>query len=175
MKRHISWMALLAALCGIFSACQQEDSPAFTGKTLTYPLIEGAYFDQATAGTLTVREKADGTVQLAIEIVGTMDGANHPVHLHHGSLLQNETVAQYLSPLQDAGNQRSVSITDLTGLDSQPITFEAFQQLDASIKIHFEETGEMRNVLLGATNIGKNYQANDASRLSQRITTCDNF
>lgn len=162
--------------CSVLLGCQdQETDTEFTGRAITYTMVKGSYFDQPTEGTVTVKEKVDSSVQIELLMQGTMDGALHPVHLHRGSLLEDETVALYLSPLEDIGNQQSRSTTPLVSLDGQTLTFNDFQQLDASIKVHFQETGELKNVILGATNIGKNYQSTDALRFDQQITTCNNF
>ncbi len=168
--------SFILALCLLFWSCQdQEPAAEFTGRSLSYTMVKGSYFDQSTEGTVMVKEKIDGSVQIELLMQGTMEGASHPVHLHRGSLLEDETVAMYLSPLQDIGNQQSRSITSVVTLEGQNLTFNDFQQLDASIKVHFQETGELKNVILGATNIGKNYQSTDALRFDQQITTCNNF
>lgn len=153
--------------------CQSEESSVYTGRELSYPLIEGSFFDQATTGYLTVRERTDQSVEITVGLTGTADGAIHPVHLHYGGLADDQPVAAWLSPLEDTGGGKSRSITRLDHLyDDSPLNFDQFASMDGSLKVHFEEAGPWENVILGATNIGRNYAATDATRY-QDITLCN--
>ena len=146
------------------TACQSEEASQYTGREVRYPLIEGSFFDQATSGTLVARERSDQSVEIEIDLTGTVDQAIHPVHLHFGSLADDQPVAAWLTPLEAMSEGKSQSITHLTHLyDDSPMTFELFEAMDGSVKIHFEESGQWEDVILGATNIGRNYSITDAA------------
>ncbi len=163
----------LALLIVVGTACQSEEVSQYTGQEVSYSLIEGAFFDQATAGTLVARERTDQSVEIIVELTGTADEAIHPVHLHFGSLADDQPVAAWLNPLEDVGDHQSQSITRLDHLyNDSPMTFALFEQMDGSVKIHFEESGQWEDVILGATNIGRNYSPTDAVTFKD-ITICN--
>ncbi len=163
----------LAPFLFLGTGCQSEETSDYTGREIRYPLIEGAHFDQATSGHLTARERADQSVEIEVALDGTADRAIHPVHLHYGTLTDDQSVAAWLSPLEDIGGGKSRSITRLNHLyDDSPITFDLFSAMNGSVKVHFEEAGQWRDVILGATNIGRNYATTDAS-VYQNITLCN--
>jgi hypothetical protein len=163
-----------ATLLSVFTwGCQSEESSVYTGRELSYPLIEGSFFDQPTTGYLTVRERTDQSVEIAVALTGTTEGAIHPVHLHYGNLANDRPVAAWLSPLEDTGGGESRSVTRLDHLyDDSPLTFDLFVGMDGSLKVHFEEAGPWEYVVLGATNIGRNYSNADVTRY-QDITLCN--
>ena len=163
----------LASVLLLNTGCQSEESSAYTGREIRYPLIEGSFFDRATSGYLVARERTDQSVEIEVDLTGTANQAIHPVHLHYGNLSNDQPVAAWLSPLEDAGEGRSRSITRLDHLyDDSPLTFDLFASMDGSVKVHFEEAGQWKDVILGATNIGRNYSATDASQY-QGITLCN--
>ena len=163
----------LAPFLFLGTGCQSEETSDYTGREIRYPFIEGAYFDQATSGHLTARERADQSVEIEVALDGTADRAIHPVHLHYGTLADDRPVAAWLSPLEDVGAGKSQSITRLDHLyDDSPMTFDLFSAMDGSVKVHFEEAGQWKDVILGATNIGRNYAATDAT-LYKDITLCN--
>ena len=153
--------------------CQPDETSEYTGRELRYPLIEGSFFDQATSGTLVARERTDQSVEVEVALTGTASEAIHPVHLHFGSLGDDQPVAAWLSPLEDVGDGQSRSITHLDHLyNDEPMDFERFEAMDGSVKIHFEESGQWEDVILGATNIGSNYDVTDAVTY-QDIAICN--
>ena len=163
----------LILACLFLGACYSDENSLYTGNELQYNLIEGSYFDQQTSGYLTVRERSDQSLELDVHLDGTLKGAVHPVHLHFGSLADDQPVAAWLNPIEDLNGGQGQSMTHLTSLDdSTPITFNQFKAMNGSIKIHFEETGQMKNVILGATNIGQSYRPDDATTFKD-ITICN--
>lgn len=163
----------LALLVFMGAGCQSDETSLYTGREVRYPLIEGAFFEQATSGSLIARERTDQSVEIEVNLTGTPERAVHPVHLHFGSLGEDRPVAAWLSPLEDVGNHQSRSITRLDHLyHDEPMTFDVFSEMDGSVKIHFEESGQWKDVILGATNIGRNYSMTDAA-VYQDITICN--
>lgn len=146
---------LIAAL--LFSCKEDATIDEFTGRVVTYQLNKGEYLGQETSGAVTVREKSDKSLQIQIDLEGTLDGAEHPAHLHHGSLTDHGLMAAMLEPVKDIGNQQSKSITILQYIeDGSVMDFDRFKSFDGSIKVHFAATGELKDVILGSANIGSN-------------------
>ena len=163
----------LAAFLFLGTGCQSEETSDYTGREVRYPLIEGSFLDQATSGYLIARKHTDQSVEIEVNLIGTADQALHPVHLHYGDLADDQPVAAWLNPLEDTGDGKSQSITRLNHLyDDSPMTFDLFASMDGSVKVHFEEVGQWEDVILGATNIGRNYAATDAA-LYKDITLCN--
>lgn len=157
----------------MISCKEQEEISLYTGREVSYTLTEGAYFDYKTTGNIVVKERTDRSVEIQIFLEGTMEDAIHPVHLHYGSLEADGYIAQWLNVMKDTGNGKSQSITHLSKLyDESEMTYDQFLAMDGSIKIHFEEYGSMKNVILGAANIGKNFSPSDIL-LSKDITICN--
>jgi len=165
----------LLALVAVLAACnnESEESSEYTGRETQYNLLEGSYLETTTSGTITIKERTDQSVEIQLSMDGTLNGAVHPVHLHYGSLQDDGLVAEFLNNLEDAGNNRSQSTTRLTKLsDGTSVTFDKFLAMDGSIKVHFEEEGALKDVILGATNIGANYRMGDVGSLKD-ITICN--
>src|SRR5688500_2074927 len=82
MKQFIGMLALVAFLC----ACQENNTANddFTGNETTYALASGSAYP--VNGTVTFKEKKDGTAWVRLELSGTEGELKHPVHLHLGSI-----------------------------------------------------------------------------------------
>ena len=173
IMKYLPLSVCLGAILFLGFGCQTEETSDYTGREVRYSLLSGSFFEQTTAGYLIARERNDYSVEVEVSLTGTADQAIHPVHLHYGTLADNRPVAAWLSPLEDVGAGKSQSITRLDHLyDDSPMTFDLFSAMDGSVKVHFEEAGQWEDVILGATNIGRNYADNDAS-LYQGITLCN--
>ncbi|WKN41782.1 hypothetical protein [Tunicatimonas pelagia] len=173
--RLVNLSVMFLVVGGILGACNNEgeESSVYTGRETQYNLLEGSYLETTTSGSITVRERTDKSVEIQLLMEGTLNGAIHPVHLHYGSLQDDGLVAEFLSNLEDAGNNRSQSLTHLTQLaDGTTITYDQLIDMDGSIKVHFEEEGALKDVLLGATNIGTNYSMADVGSVKD-ITLCN--
>lgn len=150
-------ICLLLCVALLFSCKEEATVDEFTGRSLTYQLNKGVYLDRETSGVVTVREKSDKSLQIEINLEGTLDGADHPAHLHYGSLADDGEMAAMLEPVKDTGNQQSKSITILQHIeDGSLMDFDRFQSFDGSIKVHFAAAGELKDVILGSADIGSN-------------------
>lgn len=168
----LSW--LLALTLGFYGCQSEGDSSDFTGNEVSMQLIPGTVEGNTTTGSLTIRELTNGKAQLEITLNNVLDGAEHPVHLHLGSLDDNGDVATFLTTLQEV-NGVGKSITILDKLDNdQELSYANLLAFDGSIKIHFESSGPMENEILGAVNIGLNGSENEAYLLGEKsITSCN--
>ena len=145
-------LGIILVVLALAWACQPESEVSeFTGNETTYALLPGSAYP--TSGTITFREKKDGTVLAIVKLNGLSGNDQHPVHLHLGDLsLADADIAALLSPVSAASG---VSETNLTKwADETPVTYANLLALNASIKIHLSETGAGRDIILAAGNIG---------------------
>lgn len=174
MKRiGISLASLTLVL--ILGACQSDGGQSeFTGNQVQLELIPGTVAGNTTTGTLLIRERTDGLAQLDITMNNVLSGAQHPVHLHFGSLDDDGDVATFLTTLiEENGVGRSSTV--LTRLDNgTSLTYNDMVTFNGSIKIHFEASGPLEDSLLGSTNVGINSADNEAYLNGTKdITTCN--
>src|ERR1043165_9719466 len=81
-------------------ACQDSDEAKseFTGNESTYALAAGSQYN--ISGTVTFREKLDGSTLITVELDGTSGTLQHPVRLHLGNISQDGAdVAALLTPV----------------------------------------------------------------------------
>jgi hypothetical protein len=160
----------------VATACNDNnENTDFTGNQLEIQMIPGTIDGNTTTGTLLIKERTDGKAQIEVTLNNVIQNAEHPVHLHFGSLDDNGTVATFLTTLKEEnGIGRSISILDRLD-DNTELTFNQLIQFNGSIKIHFEASGPMENEILASTNIGLNAPDNAAYlNGSKSITVCNN-
>lgn len=175
MKRISTYLATLALVL-LIGACDEGNGgdSEFTGNEVRMELIPGTVSGNTTSGNLLIRERVDGNAQLDITLNNVLSGAEHPVHLHFGSLEDNGDVATFLTTIREVdGVGRSSTI--LTGLDNDTqVSYSNVLTFNGSIKIHFEASGPLEDAILGSTNIGLNMEGNAAYlNGSKSITTCN--
>jgi hypothetical protein len=173
MKTAFYTSALLLFLL-VFGCESEEEEELYTGREVKYEMLKGAFFEHETTGYILIKERIDQSIDIEINMEGTLPNAYHPVHLHYGSLEDDGLVAEFLTYLEDTGNRKSQSITHIKYLRNEdtPITFDRFLEMDASIKVHMEESGEYKDVILGASDIGKNYSIQMPGS-NKAITICN--
>ena len=160
----------------VATACNDNnENTDFTGNQLEIQMIPGTIDGNTTTGTLLIKERTDEKAQIEVTLNNVIQNAEHPVHLHFGSLDDNGTVATFLTTLkEESGIGRSISILDRLD-DNTELTFNQLIQFNGSIKIHFEASGPMENEILASTNIGLNAPDNAAYlNGSKSITVCNN-
>lgn len=158
-----------------FSACGNDDaSSEFTGNEVQLEMIPGTVQGNTTSGTILIRERSNGKAQIEINLNNVLTNADHPVHLHLGSLDADGDVVLLLDRLVEE-NGIGRSVTQLDALeDNTSLNYSSFLNFDGSIKIHFEDSGLLENEILGAVNIGINTSENQAYMDGIRsITVCN--
>jgi len=166
MKTLIYTAALAATLLG---ACQDRDTAQpsdLTGNETTYALMAGS--DYPVSGTVTFKEKKDGSTQISIALTGTDGNLQMPVHLHLGNTATDGAdVAAFLTPV---ASKNGLSETLLTKLgDETPITYEQLIALNACIKVHLGEAGPDKNTIIAAGDIGKAAQSATSGRIGVSV------
>lgn len=172
-KVKISLLIIAVVLIAACDSSSDGDS-LYTGNEVNFELISGEFEGNTTSGNLTVKERTDGSAEIVILLNGVIKGASHPVHLHFGSLSDDGLVATYLNQIEEVEGVGQ-STTLLSELDNgTAINYNSMLAFDGSVKIHFESTGELKDIILGASNIGMNSAENEAFLLGlESISTCN--
>lgn len=167
MKKY-AW--LLMVLVMALHACQEaENKPNdFTGNEATYPLYAGA--DYNIYGSITFRERTDGSALAVVQLHGTTGSMVHPVHLHLGDIgTPAADIAVLLNPVPGNTGHSETVIRQLA--DETPITYAGIIELYACIKVHLAESGPERDIILAGGNIGEAYSAPHGRR-SLQMAVC---
>lgn len=133
--------------------CQENENlrEDYTGNEVVYALQQASAY--TVDGTVTFKEKIDGTAAIIISLSGTDGNSEHPVHLHMGDIIEpGADVAALLNPVL---GKSGVSETNLLRLsDETPISYRQLIDLNACIKIHLAASGPDRDIILAGGNIG---------------------
>jgi hypothetical protein len=141
-------------LCGVvLIACQENEATSeFTGNETTYALQPGAQYN--TPGTVTIKERKDGTSTLLVTLRGTSGNNKLPLHLHLGDLATpGADVAALLNPVDSKTGTSETILTQLA--DETTISYADLIKLDACIKVHLSDTGPEKDIILVGGNIGQ--------------------
>lgn len=168
MKSFVACGLLLA----LFVACQETEKNGsdFTGNESVYPLMAGSGYP--IDGTVTFKEKKDGTALIIVALSGTEGELRHPVHLHLGNISAPDAdVAALLNPVRGT---TGISETHLHMMaDETPITHRQLLELNASVKVHLSDAGHDRDIILAAGNIGV-ASADDMANGRTGVAVCGN-
>lgn len=151
--RSVALIALLAVL--LLGACQNAEDNSLTsdltGNEVTYALHQASLYP--ISGTVTFKEKKDGTTRIELRMSGTSGDLIHPVHLHFGNV--SVEAAELAATLNPVFGKSGVSTTDFGMLaDETPITYAELKNMEACIKVHLAEAGPDQDIILVGGNIG---------------------
>ncbi|MFN8340053.1 MAG: hypothetical protein U0V64_00175 [Cyclobacteriaceae bacterium] len=152
----MKWLAgLLPLFALVLVSCQKSEVVSeFTGNEMVYALQPGSSY--AVSGTITFKERKDGSTTAVIALTGTDGNAKHPVHVHLGDIaVTGADVAALLSPVEASSGRSETVLTRLA--DDTRVSYQDVLKLSACIKIHQSDTGPGRDVILAAGNIGQSY------------------
>ncbi len=147
------WVFVLITL---FLACQENEQALsdFTGSEITYALQAGSIYP--VSGTVTLKEKKNGTALVVVALSGTEGNLLHPVHLHLGDIsTPNADIAALLNPVKGSTGRSETRLELLA--DETPVTYTMLTELNACIKIHLADSGPDRDIILAGGNIGSAY------------------
>lgn len=142
-------MGVIALAAGCKESEQVSD---FTGNETTYALTQASTYK--ISGSITFRERKDGSTSVQVNLTGTEGDVKYPVHLHLGDITApSADVAALLSPVYGKTGASNTNLSQLA--DETKVTYAALIKLNACIKVHLSDTGAERNVILAAGNIGE--------------------
>lgn len=148
MKKVIAGLMFLMA-----AGCQENETTVndLTGNEVVNALQSGSVYP--ISGTVTIKEKKDGSALVIVELHGTEGNIQHPVHLHMGDIsAPGAEVAALLTPVTGSTGKSETILTRMA--DETSITYAQLMKLDACIKIHLADAGPDRNIILAGGNIG---------------------
>ena len=149
MKRIV--LALVVGV--VITACQESENISVdtTGNEMVYPLQQAS--DYSISGTVSVREKCDGSSIVTVSLIGTEGDIEHPVHLHLGNISEpGADVVALLNPVLGSTGQSETLLKQLS--DETNITYRQLIDLNACIKVHLAASGPDRDIVLAGGNIG---------------------
>jgi hypothetical protein len=123
----------------------------FTGNEVTYDLQSASEFN--ISGTVTLKEKTDGSTLVVVKVTGTSGESKLPVHLHLGDITTPAAdVAALLSPVNAKSGTSETTLKKLA--DESDVSYSDLIKLNACIKIHLSDVGPERDIILAGGNIG---------------------
>ncbi len=135
-------------------ACQDNGNIArdeFTGNEVVYPLQQASDFN--VSGTVSFKEKTDGSAWITVALSGTEGNIAHPVHLHLGDITTPDAdVAALLNPVTGKTGLSETKLTQLS--DESAFSYKQLIVLNACIKVHLDASGPDRDIILAGGNIG---------------------
>ncbi len=149
----MKYVLMLALMSGL-AACQKSELVSeFTGSQAVYSLAAGSAYN--VSGSVTFKERKNGTTTVLIELSGTDGDTKLPVHLHLGNISTPDAeIALLLSPVTASSGKSETTVTALA--NETKLTYKELLAMAACIKVHLAESGAGRSVILAAGNIGSN-------------------
>ena len=148
--KQLIWI-FAAGVCVM--GCQGDENveSGFSGREMVYPLAQASDYD--VQGTVTFRERNDGTSVVVVALTGTEGAIEHPVHLHAGDISTPAAeVAAQLRPVVGSSGESETSLVMLS--DETPVTYNELINMNACVKIHLAASGPDRDIILAGGNIG---------------------
>lgn len=150
-----SWILGLAAVISVLGCQENQDKEIllseYTGNEASYPLNQASVYH--INGSVTFKEKLDGSTHVVVALFGTEGNAEHPVHLHLGNITEPD--AEILAKLNPVIGKSGNGETELSRLrDEGTITYKEILALNACIKVHLAASGADKDIILAAGNIG---------------------
>lgn len=149
MKKSIIAVVLVFFLI----SCQESETVSdFTGNEAVYALQQASSF--AVSGTVSFKEKKDGSALILVQLEGTDGNVKLPVHLHWGDITTpGAEVVALLNPVNGLNGKSETNLKQLA--DETLVTYQDLLDFEASIKVHLSDVGPERDIVLAAGNIGK--------------------
>jgi hypothetical protein len=136
----------------LFSCQENMNTSEFTGNEVTYDLQSASQYN--ISGTVTLKEKRDGTTQVLVKVTGTSGESKLPVHLHLGDITTPAAdVAALLNPVNAKTGTSETILMRLA--DESIVSYSDLIKLNACIKIHLSDVGPERDIILAGGNIGE--------------------
>jgi len=133
-----------------FASCDSDDDAVdipFEGETKEYTL--NTIGDSGVSGTVTFNENEDGSATVEFDLEGTEEGSVHPAHIHMNSAVETGKIVVTFNPITDGE-----SITEVSELDGEAITYEELVAYNGYINVHLSE--DDLPTLVAQTDIGGN-------------------
>ena len=146
-----SWIGVLIIIVALYGCEESQSVSDLTGNEATYALQQTSDF--AVSGTVTFKEKRDGSALIVVNLEGTDGDVELPVHLHLGDISEPDAeVAALLNPVLGSTGRSETNFVQLA--NETQLSYTDLIGLEASIKIHLSDVGPERDIVLAGGNIG---------------------
>ncbi len=161
---------LMVAMIGLLGLTQCQKSEVvsdFTGNQAIYGLTQASQYP--VSGTVTFKERKDGSTTVLIQLKGTDGSSQLPSHLHLGDVSSNGAdVAALLNPVSAKTGVSETIVTQMA--DESKVSYKDLLKLAAYVNVHAAVTGPESSIVLVAGNIG----VNGTTSSSNKIGVCSN-
>lgn len=145
------WIGAFAIVLALFSCEESQSVSDLTGNEATYALQQTSDFN--VSGTVTFKEKRDGSALILVDLQGTDGDVELPVHLHLGDISEPDAeVAALLNPVLGSTGRSETNFVQLA--NETKLNYTDLIALEASIKVHLSDVGPERDIVLAGGNIG---------------------
>lgn len=121
-----------------------------TGEHQHYTL--DAVGGSGVSGMATFEKRKNGKAQITLELTGTVDGGDHPAHIHADDAATGGAIVLDLKNVKGPGGKSVTSVNTLN--DATPITYDQLIAFDGHINVH-KSAAELAT-LIAQGNIGSN-------------------
>lgn len=122
-----------------------------TGDTKVYTLNELG--GSGVSGTATFAKRKNGKTQVTLALEGTVEGGDHPAHIHTNSAAEGGPIAIDLKNVNGATGR---SVTSVNKYNDADITYDALLTFDGHINVH--ESASNLGTRIAQGDIGANAQ-----------------
>ena len=123
---------------------------ALTGTSMTYTLNEQNA--SGISGTVTFTERNNGFTLITISLIGTMEGGDHPAHIHNGDVDNPGGIAISLNNVNGASGMSMTSVSKMN--DETEIKYSDLIGFNGYAQVHDSEAN--LGLVLTNGNIGSN-------------------
>lgn len=146
-----SWISAISIILTLFSCQESQNVSDFTGNETTYALQQASTYK--VSGTVSLKEKKDGTTLVLVILEGTDGDVKLPLHLHFGDISEPDAeIAALLNPVLGKTGKSETILSILA--DESKVTYQELIMMEASVKVHLSDIGPERNIILAGGNIG---------------------
>lgn len=121
-----------------------------TGNVKIYAL--GAVAGSGVSGDATFTELSDGSVEIALNLIGTQAGNSHPAHVHLNTAAEGGAIAISLTPVDGASGNSITTVNTLD--DGSAISYTELLNFDGYINVHLS-TDQLATIVAQG-DIGQN-------------------
>jgi hypothetical protein len=172
---------LYLLIIGLLFGCKSEEvTPLQPVRQKVYQIMPAP--GMTTSGTATFQENVDGSLTILLELINTVEGTEHPAHLHYNTMAERGVTppnhqhngSDKAIMLQNVDGTTGISRTTFTTLtDGTPINYAVLINIDAHILVH-RSVADHHTVLAGA-DVGQNVLTGRSERYLATTVTADNI
>ena len=150
MKRLLKITLLLLTV--LIFGCTSDENTEKLNQLKSRLVLLNSVSDPAISGFVEFTENTNGSISVAIELINTVDGEEHPVHIHNNNALDAGSIVLSLNPVSGTTGKSTTVVTALD--DATPISYSQLLNFDGYLNVH--ESATNLSVLIAQADIGQN-------------------